>query len=112
MPGGASEASSGTRRPVDVRREILDYLRRMNSLRHRPEWYSAITHNCTISIRMQRAATERLPWDWRILVNGRGDELLYERPDKEGWFLWPWLSEDGRYLMQLRDDINWYMRKP
>jgi hypothetical protein len=20
-----------------------------------------------------------MPWDWRILVNGKGDELLYER---------------------------------
>jgi len=33
----------------------------------------------TTSIRTQHAATERMPWDWRILVNGKGDELLYER---------------------------------
>src|SRR6266513_2907674 len=24
-------------------------------------------------------AHERVPWDWRILLNGKGDELLYER---------------------------------
>ena len=51
----------------------------MNSLRQRPEWYSALTHNCTTSIRTQRAAADRAPWDWRMLVNGHGDELLYER---------------------------------
>jgi hypothetical protein len=28
---------------------------------------------------MQRAAADRAPWDWRMLVNGYGDELLYER---------------------------------
>jgi len=50
----------------------------VNSLRQRPEWYSALSHNCTTSIRTQRAAADRVPWDWRLLVNGHGDELLYE----------------------------------
>lgn len=65
--------------PEKVRTFFLNYLRRMNSLKQRPEWYSAITHNCTTSIRMQRAAADRAPWDWRMLANGHGDELLYER---------------------------------
>ena len=54
-------------------------MRRMNSLRKCPEWYSALTHNCTTSIRLQRAAADRTPWDWRLLLNGHGDELLFER---------------------------------
>jgi hypothetical protein len=62
-----------------VRELFLDYLRRINSLRERPEWYSALTHNCTTSIRTQRAAADRSPWDWRMLLNGHGDALLYER---------------------------------
>jgi hypothetical protein len=65
--------------PAQVRTLFLDYLRRANSLRERPEWYSALTHNCTTAIRTQRAAADRAPWDWRMLVNGHGDELLYER---------------------------------
>ena len=65
--------------PAQVRELFLDYLRRINSLRERPEWYSALTHNCTTSIRAQRAAADRAPWDWRMLANGHGDELLYER---------------------------------
>ncbi len=64
--------------PEKVRKFFLDYLRRLNSLHQRPEWYSAITHNCTTSIRTQRAAADRAPWDWRMLANGYGDELLYE----------------------------------
>jgi hypothetical protein len=62
-----------------IRASFLDYLRRVNSLRMRPEWYNAITQNCTTSIRAQRAATARAPWDWRMLANGYGNELLYER---------------------------------
>jgi hypothetical protein len=65
--------------PAQVRTLFLDYLSRMNSLRQRPEWYSALIHNCTTSIRLQRAAADRAPWDWRMLANGHGDELLYER---------------------------------
>ncbi len=65
--------------PAQARAFLLGYLRRVNSLRQRPEWYSAVTHNCTTSIRAQRAAANRAPWDWRMLVNGYGDRLLYER---------------------------------
>ncbi|PYI64158.1 MAG: hypothetical protein DMF07_07530, partial [Verrucomicrobia bacterium] len=30
------------------------------------------------SIRSQHPSKERIPWDWRILLNGKGDELLYK----------------------------------
>jgi hypothetical protein len=64
--------------PKQVRAFFLAYLRRVNELHRRPEWYSALTQNCTTSIRTQRAASDRPPWDWRMLVNGHGDEMLYE----------------------------------
>ena len=64
---------------AQVRALFLDYLRRLNRLRQHPAWYSALTDNCTTSVRAQRAASDRTPWDWRILANGHGDELLYER---------------------------------
>jgi len=65
--------------PEQARRFLLNYVRRMNALRQKPEWYNALTENCTTGIRMQRAAADRAPWDWRMLANGYGDELLYER---------------------------------
>ena len=43
-----------------------------DELRIRPRWYNAVTTNCTTSIRAQRPTDERMPWDWRILVNGKG----------------------------------------
>ena len=65
--------------PEQSRTLFRDYLRRANELRERPEWYNALTDNCTTGIRTQRAAADRAPWDWRMLVNGHLDELLYER---------------------------------
>jgi hypothetical protein len=65
--------------PAKVRERFMDYLAALNELHARPRWYNAVTTNCTTSIRTQHAAAERAPWDWRILINGKGDELLFER---------------------------------
>jgi len=65
--------------PAHARERFLEYIHSLNALRNKPRWYNAITTNCTTSIRTQHPPHERLPWDWRILLNGKGDELLYER---------------------------------
>lgn len=65
--------------PEQARDRFLEYLGMVNSLRDRPRWYHAITTNCTTSIRQQREASRRGDWDWRLLINGKGDEMLYER---------------------------------
>jgi Domain of unknown function (DUF4105) len=62
-----------------VRDAFLEYVNTINELKETPRWYNAITNNCTTAIRHQRASAERAPWDWRMLVNGYGDQLLYER---------------------------------
>jgi hypothetical protein len=64
--------------PDRARERFLEYVRSLNALRTEPRWYNAITTNCTTSIRSQHPSKERIPWDWRILLNGKGDELLYE----------------------------------
>jgi hypothetical protein len=65
--------------PENARKRFLEYLNAVNTLHVHPRWYNAITANCTTSIRDQRPTDQRMPWDWRILVNGKADELLYER---------------------------------
>ncbi len=62
-----------------TRERFLEYIRSINELNGKPRWYNAITTNCTTGIRSQRHASGRMPWDWRLLVNGKGDELMYER---------------------------------
>src|SRR5262245_15369667 len=63
---------------AQARGRFLEYIQAMNMLHEHPRWYNAVTSNCTTSIRAQRAANLRKPWDWRILFNGKGDEMLYE----------------------------------
>ena len=65
--------------PAHARERFLEYIRSLNALRNKPRWYNAITTNCTTSIRTQHPPNERPPWDWRNLLNGKGDELMYER---------------------------------
>ncbi len=65
-------------RPDKARQFLLDYLRHANALSEAPEWYNAATSNCTTNIRVhsEAAAEREHPFDWRILFNGRIDELL------------------------------------
>ena len=65
--------------PEQGRKLFLEYLFRTNELRERAKWYNALTDNCTIAIRTQRDPADRAPWNWRMLLNGHLDELLYER---------------------------------
>ncbi len=65
---------------VQARAMLLDYLKEVNHLDTRPEWYNALVHNCTTTIRhhAQDVGAGRA-FDWRILANGHIDELGYER---------------------------------
>jgi len=73
---------------------FLAYIRRINELNRRPEWYNAITRNCTTNIFTERAAADSFDpvpnhtdrnllnkFDWRILLNGKGDKMEYQRGD-------------------------------
>ncbi|HEY0550022.1 MAG TPA: DUF4105 domain-containing protein [Verrucomicrobiae bacterium] len=62
-----------------ARARFREYIAKVNELHERPGWYNALTANCTTSIRTQRAAAERAPFDWRMILNGKSDEMAYER---------------------------------
>jgi hypothetical protein len=64
--------------PGQARQRFREYINTVNVLHENPRWYNAVTGNCTTSIRAQRAAKLRTPWDWRILFNGKADEMLYQ----------------------------------
>jgi len=66
-------------RPI-VRNLFLEYLQRANNLHQRPEWYNALTNNCTTNIAVSAAEARdvRTRFDWRILLNGKMDEMMYE----------------------------------
>jgi hypothetical protein len=67
-------------KPPMARKIFLEYLQRANSLHARPEWYNALTNNCTTNIAASAAEARqtRVPIDWRVLLNGKMDEMMYE----------------------------------
>jgi len=65
--------------PADARRFLLRYLHEINELRERPQWYNALTENCTTAItRIAGADARRSWWSWKLLLNGHLDELAYD----------------------------------
>lgn len=65
-------------KPDVIRSVLLNYLQHVNSLKQKAEWYNALTSNCTTNIRGHARAYAASPWDWRILLNGHLDEMIYE----------------------------------
>lgn len=67
-------------KPEIIQKVFVDYLQEVNRLKAHPEWYNALTGNCTTSIRQHTVPYNpdaRL--DWRMIVNGYIDEMIYER---------------------------------
>ncbi|MDD2271565.1 MAG: DUF4105 domain-containing protein [Desulfuromonadaceae bacterium] len=66
---------------ADLARSVfLDYLQTVNSLKEKPQWYNALTDNCTTSFRISKAPyNPDTILDWRLIANGFIDEMLYER---------------------------------
>jgi hypothetical protein len=65
--------------PDEARVRFMEYIDVLNELYARPAWYNVITHNCTTAIRALHRSAQQAPWDWRILINGFLDRMLYER---------------------------------
>lgn len=89
--------------PEGSRALLLDYLRQVNLLAEHPRWYNALTHNCTTMIRyhMKEVGGSR-PWDWRILANGRLDQLGYERGRIDTSLPFPELKQRSNITMKAR----------
>jgi len=61
---------------------FLAYLGQLNQLHKRPQFYNQLTDNCTTNIRVANIEAHEgkaPPWNWRVLLTGKSDELLYQR---------------------------------
>jgi hypothetical protein len=88
--------------PERAREIFLDYLQSLNRLREHPQWYNALTNNCTTNIALHArdaGAANFRRYDPRILLNGKANVMLYERGD---------IATDGLSLAELnqRAHIN------
>ncbi len=85
------------RLPVETVRNLwTGYVRHLNRLHEQPEWYNALTTNCTTSIRGDIKTTLGHPerrFDWRLLANGFMDEMMYQDGYLAGDLPFPELKE-------------------
>jgi Domain of unknown function (DUF4105) len=70
--------------PDRSRAIFLEYIKRVNELHEHPEWYNALTSNCTTNIYEEVAAIDdsrQKPWTLRLHLplNGKDDEKAFER---------------------------------
>jgi hypothetical protein len=64
---------------VNIRRGFLDYIKTMNEMRERPQFYNTLTTNCTTSVLFHtRMNPESPPMSWKILLSGYVPDYLYE----------------------------------
>lgn len=65
--------------PENARILFLDYLRTLNQLAEKPDFYHALTSNCTTNILLHaRGFPNRLKYNWKVLLSGYAAEYLYE----------------------------------
>ena len=73
--------------PADAQNLFRQYLQWMNHARLQPEWYNALTRNCVsdfVSYLARVKVGGISPWDWKVLLDGRADEMLYNLGDLAG----------------------------
>ena len=85
--------------PEQARVIFLDYLAGANRLRDHPEWYNALTNNCTTNIvpYVADARKTKPRFDYRILLNGKADEMMFERGD---------IATDNLPLAELKENAH------
>ena len=63
--------------PQNLRRLLLDYVRRIEMLAAQPDWYNSVTSNCTTNLFYQGHAS--VPWWMKpdIFLNGLSARAMY-----------------------------------
>jgi hypothetical protein len=66
--------------PVEnARRLFLEYMRALNALKEKPEFYNTLTTNCTTGIWLHTLINPgHLPFSWKLLLSGYVPEYVYE----------------------------------
>jgi hypothetical protein len=61
-----------------VRALFKDYMRRVNDLNERPEFYHTLFNNCTSNIlHHARTVAPHLRYSWKVLLSGHADDYTY-----------------------------------
>ena len=66
--------------PEAARALFLEYMEDANALAASPQFYNSLTTNCTTTVfKLIRAVGDKIPFDWRLIVNGYLPDYAYDR---------------------------------
>ncbi len=61
------------------RKFFMEYVRQINSMKEKPEWYNTLTTNCTTDVvRLIRAYGGQARYNWKVLLSGYAPQYAYE----------------------------------
>jgi hypothetical protein len=59
---------------------FMEYIKQINAMKEKPVWYNTLTTNCTTNIVMHiKTFSERVRYNWKILLSGYTPLYAYER---------------------------------
>lgn len=62
-----------------AQRLFMEYIKQINAMKEKPVWYNTLTTNCTTNIAMHvRTFSERIGYNWKILLSGYAPLYAYE----------------------------------
>jgi len=65
--------------PENARKFFMEYVRQINSMREKPEWYNTLTTNCTTDVvKLIRAYGGKARYNWKVLLSGYAPQYAYE----------------------------------
>lgn len=65
--------------PEKKRGLFMEYVRRINKMKERPEWYNTLTTNCTTNIVSHiKTSGGRARYNWKVLLSGYAPQYAYE----------------------------------
>ena len=65
--------------PERARLFFLEYVRQINALKEKPEWYNTLTTNCTTAVvRNLKIFGNRVQYNWKVLLSGYTPLYAYE----------------------------------
>jgi hypothetical protein len=86
------------------RRLFLEYLKKINELNDKPEFYNTLLDNCTTAIWLNtRINPEHLPFSWKILLSGYVPEYLYESRRLDSRIPFPELQKQAHINSRAQD---------
>ena len=67
-------------KPERVQKLFMEYVRQINRMKQKPEWYNTLTTNCTTNIvHHMKAIGGQVRYNWKILLSGYTPQYAYEQ---------------------------------